>query len=193
MDNTSTPTPVPPTSPAPTAPAQPQLSIVPKPASTATPAVGAAPAGEAKAAKILIVEDEEPLRVVFMDLLSSEGYEVSGAADGVEAIAKAAADKFDLMLLDIVMPNKDGIEVLQDIKADKAKYGDPIILMLTNLSGDVAVEKALSLGAAGYRLKNGTDPEDLVKDVKQYLSGRKDKSISGLVQEADILNPKRAA
>jgi CheY-like chemotaxis protein len=82
---------------------------------------------------------------MFVDLLESEGtYDVSSAVDGIEALAKAEAEKFDLVLLDIVMPNKDGIETLQDIKANAEKYGDPIVVMLTNISGDAAVEKPCS-------------------------------------------------
>ncbi len=122
--------------------------------------------------KILVVEDESAARIMFVDLFESEGYEVSSGIDGVDALAKAAADKYDLILLDIVMPNKDGIEVLQEIKKDSEKYGQPIIVMLTNISGDAAVEKAMELGAAGFKLKIGTEPEELLKETKNFLLGK---------------------
>lgn len=122
--------------------------------------------------KILVVEDESAARIIFVDLLESEGYEVSSAVDGVDALAKAAADKFDLILLDIVMPNKDGIEVLQEIKSDTGKYGTPVVVMLTNISGDAAVEKAMEIGAAGFKLKIGTGPEDLLDEIKAFLEGK---------------------
>lgn len=122
--------------------------------------------------KILVVEDEVDARTMFVDLLSSEGYEVSSAVDGVDALAKAAADKFNLILLDIVMPNKDGIEVLQEIKTNVDKYGEPVVVMLTNISGDAAIEKAMELGAAGFRLKVDTEPTQLLSDVKDFLSGK---------------------
>jgi len=135
----------------------------------AIPSVTAA-TGEKK--KLMIVEDEQDARTMFTDLLESEGYDVSSAVDGIDALAKAAAEKFDLILLDIVMPNMDGVEVLQKIKSDPAKYGTPIVVMLTNISGDAAVEKAMELGAAGYKLKIGTEPDALLKDVRDFLAGK---------------------
>ncbi len=122
--------------------------------------------------KILVVEDEQDARTMFVDLLESEGFDVSSAVDGIDALAKSASEKYDLILLDIVMPNMDGVEVLQQIKADPTKYGTPIVVMLTNISGDAAVEKAMELGAAGYRLKIGTEPEKLLQDVKDFLAGK---------------------
>lgn len=137
------------------------------------------PASEEKAkpvktgAKILVVEDEEDARTIFVDLLESENYEVSSAVDGNDALAKSAADKFDLILLDLVMPNKDGLETLQELKSNPDKYGDPIVVVLSNISGDAAVEKAMSLGAAGYRLKIKAEPDQLLKDVNDFLHGKK--------------------
>ncbi len=132
--------------------------------------------------KILVVEDEPDARTMFVDLLESEGtYDVSSAVDGIEALAKAEAEKFDLVLLDIVMPNKDGIETLQDIKANAEKYGDPIVVMLTNISGDAAVEKAMQLGAAGYKLKIGTEPEELLESIASYLAGNRENHVTGQV------------
>jgi CheY-like chemotaxis protein len=136
----------------------------------AVPAAPVAAAGAKK--KIMIVEDEQDARTTFTDLLESEGYDVSSAVDGIDALAKAAAEKFDLILLDIVMPNMDGVEVLQKIKTEPAKYGTPVVVMLTNISGDAAVEKAMEIGAAGYKLKIGTEPDVLIKDVKDFLAGK---------------------
>lgn len=124
-------------------------------------------------AKILVVEDEEDARTIFVDLLESEDYEVSSAVDGNDALAKSAADKFDLILLDLVMPNKDGLETLQELKSNPDKYGNPIVVVLSNISGDAAVEKAMSLGAAGYRLKIKAEPDQLLKDVNDFLHGKK--------------------
>lgn len=120
--------------------------------------------------KILIVDDEPDARDIFVELLSTvPEYEVSGAADGIDALAKSEATKFDLILLDIVMPKKDGIETLAELLGDEAKYGKPTIIMLTNIGGDIAVEKALEMGADGYKLKIDTDPEELLRYVKQMV------------------------
>lgn len=122
------------------------------------------------AVKILVVEDEPDARTIFVDFLGLEGYEVSSAVDGIDAIAKAEADKYDLILLDIVMPNKDGLDVLEEIKSDAVKFGNPIVIMLTNISGDAAVEKAKELGAKDFLLKIGTEPDMLVASVKKFLA-----------------------
>jgi CheY-like chemotaxis protein len=155
-----------PNSQQPAAPAEQQPGVA-APAQTAVQ-----PIGNNSAIKILIVEDEVAARTMFVDLLSSEGYDVSSAVDGVDALAKAAADKFTMILLDIVMPNKDGIETLQEIRGNPDKYGNPIVVMLTNISGDAAVEKAMEIGAAGYRLKVDTEPEQLLEDIQAFMAGK---------------------
>lgn len=120
--------------------------------------------------KILVVDDEPDARVLFQDMLTDgTEYEVSTAADGEEALAKAEATKFDLILLDIIMPNKDGIQTLTEIKNNPDKFGTPRIIMLTNLGGDLAVEEAMKQGANGYKVKVDTEPGDLIKLVEGEL------------------------
>lgn len=119
--------------------------------------------------KILIVEDEQDARTLYIDILSGSGYDVVGAADGVEALELLSKSKFSLVLLDIIMPNKDGVETLNEITTKPDTYGKPVVYMLTNIGSDVAIEKAISLGAAGYVLKSDTAPEELVTLVKKIL------------------------
>ena len=123
--------------------------------------------------RILIVDDEEGARDMFFEILSElsgePNWEVSTSIDGVEALAKCEATKFDLILLDIMMPKKDGIQTLTELKASPEKYGNPRILMLTNIGGDLAIEEALKLGAIGYRLKNDTEADALIQTVKEEL------------------------
>lgn len=119
--------------------------------------------------KILVVEDEPDAREIFIDILSSEDITVEGAVGGNEALEKMMTGKYDLVLLDIVMPDKDGVQTLAEIKKDPAKYGNSKIVMLTNIGGDLAVDKAMQLGANGYMLKSETEPAELVAIVKKYL------------------------
>ncbi|BCX13565.1 MAG: hypothetical protein KatS3mg085_097 [Candidatus Dojkabacteria bacterium] len=126
-----------------------------------------------KTYNILVVEDEPDARTTFIELLSTvDNYEVSGASDGDDALAKAEATKYDLILLDIVMPKKDGIETLTELLDNKERYGDPAIIMLTNIGGDIAVQNALELGAHGYKLKSTTDPQELLGYVAEMLEKR---------------------
>lgn len=121
--------------------------------------------------RIMVVDDEEDLRDVFKAILEEEdsNWEVSTAADGIEALAKAEATKFDLVLLDIIMPSKDGIQTLQDFRDNPDKYGKPVILMLTNLSGDVAIEEAKSRGAQDYMVKIEYEPAQVIEKVREWL------------------------
>ena len=128
------------------------------------------PAALKKRYKILVVEDEEDSKDVLVSLLNSvDKYEVSSASDGNDALAKLEAEtqKFDLVLLDIVMPKLDGIETLRLLKASPDKYGNPIVLMLTNLGGDVAIDTAINIGAKGYLMKIETEPEQLLQRVEE--------------------------
>ncbi len=122
--------------------------------------------------KILIVEDEPDSLEIFVQLLTQvPSYEISSAADGIDALAKIEAEqgKLDLILLDIVMPKMDGIDVLSKIKSMPEKYGTPLVVMLTNLGGDMAVETAMKLGANGYLMKIEVEPQQLLQKVKGYL------------------------
>lgn len=119
--------------------------------------------------RILVVEDEPDALEIFKDILSEEGFVVDGAEGGLVALDKLAQARYDLVLLDIVMPDKDGISVLEEIKRSPDKYGDVKIVMLTNIGGDLAVDKAMRIGASGYLLKSETEPDDLVTAVRKYL------------------------
>ncbi len=123
--------------------------------------------------KILVVDDEPDARELFGELLSTNSnYEVITAEDGVDALEKCSQTKFDLVLLDIVMPKMDGVDALTEIKKQPDKYGTPTVIMLTNIGGDIAVEKALSLGAVGFKLKIDTEPEELLRTVNDALNNQ---------------------
>lgn len=119
--------------------------------------------------KVLVVEDEPDARQIFLDVLSEAGFDTKVAADGVEALELMQQNKFDLVLLDIIMPNMDGVMTLAEARKYPGKYGDMKIVMLSNIGGDVAIDKALKLGADGYMLKSETEPDDLIALVKNYL------------------------
>lgn len=119
--------------------------------------------------KILIVEDDNDARTIFLDILNSAGFNAIGAIDGNNALDKLSKDKFDLVLLDIIMPNKDGITTLSDILSDRTKYGNMDVYMLTNIDSDITIQKAVEIGAKGYFLKSDLNPEQLVETVKKYI------------------------
>lgn len=117
-----------------------------------------------KTKKILIAEDERPLSRALELKLTNEGYDVVIAYDGAEAIEKIKKEKFDLLLLDLIMPGKDGFAVLEYIK--KQKINLPTIV-LTNLSQDQDREKAKKLGAKEFFIKSDSPISDIVKHIKK--------------------------
>ncbi len=124
-----------------------------------------------KTAKILVVEDEEILLTGLKEELESGGYTVQGASDGVEGIEQAKSFKPELILLDLLMPKMDGMEMLQKLKADAETRDIPVVI-LTNLSDYEKISEALSLGAMDYLVKANYKLEDLLEKVRTVLARR---------------------
>lgn len=119
--------------------------------------------------KILIVDDEPDLRMMFKDILETCGYQTEEAEDGVECLEKLAEGEYSLVLLDLMMPKMDGMEALTRIKQDKSKYGDAPVLILTNLTSDVAIKEGFERKADGYLIKTELTPEQVVKEIKKVI------------------------
>ena len=118
--------------------------------------------------KILIADDEQNIVISVEFLMRREGYEVSVAADGEAALERIRADRPDLVLLDVMMPKKNGFDVCQEVRADPAFAGTRI-LMLTERGRDTEVAKGLALGADGYMTKPFST-KDLVDKVRELLA-----------------------
>ncbi|HPX94073.1 MAG TPA: response regulator [Candidatus Moranbacteria bacterium] len=120
------------------------------------------------AKKILIVEDDAVLQKVLTEYLTSEGFEISSALDGETGLQMSKTINPDLILLDIILPKKDGYEVLKEVKSDSKTKDIPIIL-LTNLDSISDVEKALELGATTYLVKADYKLEEVASKIKEIL------------------------
>lgn len=121
------------------------------------------------AKKILIVEDERPLRIAIEDKLKNEGFHVESAINGDEGIKSAIQNQPDLIILDILMPRKDGLSMLEDLR--KNPYGKTIpVIILTNLSDSKIIGKGLNLNANNYLVKSETTLEEIVIRVKDLLN-----------------------
>ncbi len=119
---------------------------------------------------ILIVEDEVDLRTLYVQILQKEGFEVDQAIDGEEAYLKLTKKSYDLVLLDIILPKIDGLQMLDKLKAEGKQVNGKIVL-LTNLSQDLVISKAVGYGISGYMVKSDLTPDQIVKEVKDYLEG----------------------
>jgi CheY-like chemotaxis protein len=120
-------------------------------------------------ARILVADDDKFIHAVFGDALAGAGYTVLPAWDGEEALLKARAERPDLILLDIMMPKRDGIQVAEDLKADAATRHIPIVIVST-----LANTPAAQNSRADVHLKKPVHPDDLVGTVGKLLCAQGD-------------------
>jgi len=117
--------------------------------------------------KLLIVEDEKALREVMVKVLSRE-FEILTAVDGQAALKTALTEKPDLILLDIVLPLKSGVDVLKELRNDP--WGkDALVIVLTNLSDPDTELNVKDFGVAGFYTKANISINGLLSDIKQIL------------------------
>ena len=118
---------------------------------------------------ILFIEDEPTIQKSISRFLEKEGYEVKSALDGEIGLETAKKVKPDLILLDLILPKKDGFEVLKELKKEEATKNIPVIA-LTNLEESNNIERVLSLGATAYLIKANYKLEEIVEKIKQILN-----------------------
>jgi DNA-binding response OmpR family regulator len=118
--------------------------------------------------KILIVEDEATLRKTMSEYLLAEKFETIEAPDGESGLEEAKRQTPDLILLDIILPKKNGFEVLEELKKNEKTKKIPVIL-LTNLESTEDIEKAFEKGAVTYLVKSDYRLEDIIKKIKETL------------------------
>ena len=121
--------------------------------------------------KILLAEDDRFLSKVMGNKLSRKGYDVIIAGDGVEAISKIKSETIDLVLLDLVMPNKDGFDVLEEIKKS-GKFKKLPIIVLSNLGQDEDIKRAKALGAYDYMVKSDMPINDVIIKIEKILKDK---------------------
>lgn len=121
-------------------------------------------------AKVLIADDEPNILISLEYLMKREGYAVSVARDGQEALEALQREQPRLVLLDVMMPRKSGFEVCQALRADEV-LKDTIVLMLTAKGRETDVAKGLALGADAYMTKPFSTKE-LVQKVRELLAAK---------------------
>jgi DNA-binding response OmpR family regulator len=119
------------------------------------------------AKKILIVEDERLIAKPLAMKLQFSGFEVKNAYDGAEALTMMADEKFDLVLLDLMMPKVDGFDVLSKLK----ERGDMTpVIVASNLSQEKDISRVLELGVTSYYVKTNTTLDEIVTNIKMALN-----------------------
>lgn len=121
--------------------------------------------------QVLLVDDEEMIITLYKDVLLDSGLDVDSANSGKDALDKAGVKKYDLILLDIMMSEMDGIDTLKNLRADQTKYGKPVVVMLTNVAMANTIKDANDFGADGYLVKLSLSNDQLVEKVHGFLRG----------------------
>lgn len=129
----------------------------------AVPAPQGEPAKNPNAKRILIVEDERPLAHALELKFNHEGFDTHICLDGEEALKEATEGKYDVILLDLIMPRMDGFTFLQEMKNHGVKT--PTVI-LSNLGQDEDKARAQALGAVGYYVKSNTPIMEIIKQVQ---------------------------
>lgn len=121
--------------------------------------------------KILVVEDEEMLLDSYTEILESAGFEVVRANDGYKGLEllETYKDELSLVVLDLMMPGLDGLEVLRITSESEQKYGKVPVLVLTNMTSEKAIKEAFDIGAVSYLIKTEMDAESLINEVKKIV------------------------
>jgi len=122
--------------------------------------------------KILVIEDDKFLLKIIKKKLSSEDYQLIQAMNGEEGLRAAREEKPDLILLDLVLPETDGFEVLKRLKDNPTCSNIPVII-LSNLGEKEKIDKGLKLGAADYLVKSDLNPGEIVKRIKSVFGKNK--------------------
>ena len=118
--------------------------------------------------RILIVEDDNFLREAMNEKLSKEGFNSFVAINGKEGLEMALQKHPDLILLDIMMPVMDGIEMLKKLREDN--WGKNVLVaMLSNSDDESKIKEALEMGAVDYMIKSDILLEDVIKKIMSYL------------------------
>jgi DNA-binding response OmpR family regulator len=109
---------------------------------------------------------------MYVEKLEAAGFDIEAAMDGDQAMKTLAEKKVDLVLLDIVLPKKDGFEILQDIKKNPELKNMKVVL-LTNLGQEEDIKRGQDLGADGYLVKSHFTPSEVLNKIKSILEEKK--------------------
>jgi DNA-binding response OmpR family regulator len=124
--------------------------------------------------KVLIVEDDNFVAEVYLAKLSEMGYETVLAQNGEEGLAELKRGKIDLILLDILMPIMNGIEMLEQMKRNEEWKSIPVIL-LTNIGEKESIQKVREMGVKNYLIKSHFTPAEVIEKIESVFRENEEK------------------
>ncbi|OGE27750.1 hypothetical protein A2772_00680 [Candidatus Daviesbacteria bacterium RIFCSPHIGHO2_01_FULL_38_8b] len=120
--------------------------------------------------KILLVEDEDFIRELYARQLTKAGFLVKSVADGQAGLDALKNEQFNLLLLDIMLPGMNGLQLLREFKTQNPN-SPMITILLTNLGQEAVIKEGFELGAQAYLIKASYTPDQVVQEVKNALMG----------------------
>ncbi|MBI2315345.1 response regulator [Candidatus Daviesbacteria bacterium] len=120
--------------------------------------------------KVLLVEDEDFIRELYARQLTKAGFLVKTAVDGQSGLETLKTEAFDLLLLDIMLPGMNGLQLLREFKTHNPT-SPMITILLTNLGQEAVIKEGFELGAQAYLIKASYTPDQVVNEVKNALYG----------------------
>lgn len=120
--------------------------------------------------KILLVEDEDFIRELYSRQLTKAGFAVKTVPDGQAGLDTLKTEQFDLLLLDIMLPGINGLQLLREFKTHNPT-SPMITILLTNLGQEAVIKEGFELGAQAYLIKASYTPDQVVNEVRTALSG----------------------
>lgn len=124
--------------------------------------------------KILLVDDEDYIREIYRQELESWGFIVDDFPTGQQGLDAFYKNTYDLVVLDIVLPDINGLHILKRMKGDDTKKDVPVLL-LTNLDQDIIVKQGLEFGAEAYLEKVANTPDTIVDKIKSIFNALQSK------------------
>ncbi|MEK7150392.1 MAG: response regulator [Patescibacteria group bacterium] len=121
--------------------------------------------------KILIIEDDHFLSSLLVEKFIKLGFDTEAAIDGEDGLSKILKNKYDLVLLDMILPKMDGFKVLENVKNNQSLKDLPIIVA-SNLYDKNDIDKAIALGARDYIIKAYNSPENIVDKIRVFLKNK---------------------
>ena len=124
---------------------------------------------------IILVEDDPMIGEIYQRKFSEDGFEIDIAVSGKEFLERVKSKKYDLALLDMVLPEMSGIEILHEIKKERGLNPEMKVYVFSNLTGEEDYNKARQEGADGYIPKIQFNPSELVKEIRRLINASKEK------------------
>jgi two-component system chemotaxis sensor kinase CheA len=120
--------------------------------------------------RLLVVDDSFATRELIRSILSSAGYDVATAIDGIDALDKLRANPYDLVVSDVEMPRMDGFQLTQSIRTELNRMDLPVII-ITSLASEIHRRRGLEVGAQAYIVKSQFNQSNLIDTIRQLLGG----------------------